>query len=85
MTRLGKNQLRLLRAVGITAAVVVPSPQTKRLCELGLMKSVDADGSFAHITPNGLRALADAADAGKIDLFVMPAKRPALSREEVKP
>lgn len=76
MTALGKNQLSMLRAVGITAAVVVPSPLTKRLCELGLMKSVDADGSFAHITPNGLRALADAADAGKVDLFVMPKPKP---------
>lgn len=75
MTRLGKNQLRLLRGVGITAAVVVPDALTRRLCELGLMKSVAADGSFAHITPNGLRALADAADAGQVELFVMPAKK----------
>jgi hypothetical protein len=74
MTALGKNQLSLLRAVGITAAVVVPSAATKRLCELGLMKSVDTDGSFAD-TPNGLRAIADAADAGQVELFVMPAKK----------
>lgn len=73
MTRLGKNQLRLLRGVGINAAVVVPDPTTRRLCELGLMKS-KPDGSFAHITPDGLRALADAADAGQVELFVMPTK-----------
>jgi hypothetical protein len=70
--RLGLNQLRLLRAVGTTDAVVVPDALTRRLCELGLMASARANGSFAHITPAGLRALADAAEAGRIDLFVMP-------------
>lgn len=71
--RLCKNQLTLLRAVGITAAVVVPSATTKRLCALGLMREAGKD-SFACITPAGLRALADAAEAGRVELFVMPTK-----------
>jgi hypothetical protein len=78
-TRLGPNQLRLLRAVGITAAVVVPDKETRRLCDLGMMAS-EPDGSFAHITPAGLRALATAAEAGRIDLFKMREPRAAISQ-----
>jgi hypothetical protein len=74
--RLGKRQLELLRGVGPGAAVVVPDNMTRRLCSLGLMKAHGGeDGSFAAVTPNGLRALADAADAGRISLFKMPDKK----------
>jgi hypothetical protein len=69
--RLGPRQLAMLRAVGTTCAVVVPDRLSRRLCELGLM-TAEADGSFARITPAGLRALADAAEAGRVTLFVMP-------------
>ncbi len=73
--RLGKRQLALLRGVGPTSAVVVPDGTTRRLCDLGLMKAHGGeDGSFAAVTPAGLRALADAVDAGKIGLFKMPDK-----------
>lgn len=70
--RLGVRQLELLRACGATGAVVCPSPRTRRLCALGLMES-KPDGSFAHVTPAGLRALADAAEAGRIGLFDLSA------------
>jgi len=70
--RLGKRQLQFLRGVGVGAAVVVPNRYSRRLCEVGLMKAHGADGSFAAITPAGLRALADAAEAGRITLFQMP-------------
>lgn len=70
--RLGIRQLRLLRTVGTTSALVVPDAISRRLCELGFMRASNPDGSFACITPAGLRALADAADAGRINLFVMP-------------
>lgn len=70
--RLGIRQLRLLRTVGTHSALVVPDGRSRRLCELGLLESHGGDGSFAAITPAGLRALADAAEAGKIDLFKMP-------------
>lgn len=73
--KLGKNQLQILRHVGTTAAVVLPSRETRRLCELGLMKAHGSDGSFAAITPDGLRALAAAAEGGHVDLFVMPEHR----------
>lgn len=72
--KLGTRQLETLRAVGTTAAIVVPDSITRRLCALGLMAS-EASGSFAHITPAGLRALADAVDAGRISLFVMPERK----------
>jgi hypothetical protein len=74
--KLGKNQLEMLRSVGTTAALVVPNPISRRLCELGLMKEAGKD-SFAHITPAGLRSLADAAEAGHIQLFILPKKEGA--------
>lgn len=72
--RLGPRQLAMLRSVGTTAALVVPCRVSHRLCDLGLM-TAEADGSFARITPAGLRALADAAEAGRVTLFVMPERR----------
>lgn len=71
--RLGKQQLALLRSVGTHSALVVPDRQSRRLCELGLM-TAENDGSFARLTADGLRALADAVDAGKILLFELNAK-----------
>lgn len=71
MTRLGPRQLAMLRSVGTTAALVVPDRVSRRLCDLGLMTS-EADGSFARITPAGIRALADAAEAGRVELFTLP-------------
>lgn len=75
--RLGIRQLRKLRTVGTRMALVVPDKTSRRLCELGLMVAHGDDGSFAAITPAGLRALADAVDAGKIKLFEMPDKAEA--------
>ena len=72
MTHLGPKQLATLHQVGTSFAIVVPTPTTRRLVQLGLMVA-DEDGSCARITPNGLRALADAADAGRIVLFNMDA------------
>lgn len=72
---LGKHQLHLLKSVGLTAALVVPNATSRRLCDLGLLKAGGQDGSFAHITPAGLRAVADAAEAGRVSLFVMPEKK----------
>jgi len=72
--RLGIRQLETLRAVGTHAALVVPDKTSRRLCALGLMVAHGDDGSFAAITPAGLRALADAVDAGRLTLFEMPNK-----------
>lgn len=71
-SRLGPRQLELLRNVGTTSALVIASKRSRHLCELGLMKSNFESGNFAHITPDGLRALADAVDAGRIQLFTDP-------------
>lgn len=73
---LGKKQLQILRSLGVSRAFVVPSADTMRLCALGLMKAHGRDGSIVAITPDGLRALADAAERGRIALFEMPL-RPA--------
>lgn len=70
--RLGHRQLRLLRLVGTARALVVPTTISRRLCDLGLLASNHPEGAFAHITPAGLRALADAAEAGRIDLYTPP-------------
>ena len=72
--RLGARQLEMLKVIGTTSALVVPCPISRRLCEIGLLQA-EADGSFARITPAGLRALADAAEAGRIALFVLPSKQ----------
>ena len=72
--RLGKRELRLLRTLGAAHAVVVPDRLTRRLVEKGLCEAED-DGSFCRMTPAGLRALADAADAGRITLWIMPTKK----------
>ncbi len=72
--RLGRRQLNMLRAVGTTAALVVPCALSRRLCDLGLMTS-EPDGYLARITPAGLRALADAAEAGRVKLFEPPARK----------
>lgn len=73
--RLGIRQLDRLHAVGTHAALIVPDRISRRLCDLGLMKAHGAEGSFSAITPAGLRALADAAEAGRIELFRMPERR----------
>lgn len=75
--RLGKNQIDLLRGIGTHGALVVPNRMSRRLCDLGLLRSDSSDGSFAYITSAGLRALADAVDDGKIELFKMPKKTSA--------
>ncbi|MCK7615205.1 hypothetical protein [Roseibium sediminicola] len=73
MTRLGSRQLELLRSVGTTSAVISGAAladtraRCRKLVALGLMHE-PAPG-LATITPDGLRALADAVDAGRISLF----------------
>jgi hypothetical protein len=60
----------LLRAVGTHSALLAPEPLSRRLCDLGMLRSDYPDGRMSHLTPAGLRALADAAEAGRISLFV---------------
>lgn len=65
--RLGHNQLRVLVMLGSpTMSLVVPGPECRSLISNGLLKTSDT-GGMASITPKGLRALADAMDAGRVD------------------
>ena len=68
---LGDKQLqRLSMMAHIGNALVVPDDLSRSLCKRGLMLATgDVDGArdgFIVITPNGLRALADAMDAGRV-------------------
>lgn len=63
---LGKNQLSTLKMLGCpSAAQVVGCNVSRSLERRGLLRS-DND-SFFCITPAGLRVLADALEAGRID------------------
>ena len=68
MTRLGSKQLKHLSTYGSYGRfLVVPDKMTYSLVKRGLMEfcAADRDG-FAHITPLGLRVLADEIDAGRV-------------------
>jgi hypothetical protein len=66
--RLGKNQLHLLGFLGRAGcALVVASPTSLTLTKRGLLAEA-SPGGCVHITPAGLRALADAAEAGRVQL-----------------
>lgn len=73
---LGKRQLDLLANFVARRAFVVTDDMTRSLCRRGLMREA-RPGSFVHITPDGLRALAQAADDGLVELFTMPVKASA--------
>lgn len=72
--RLGNRQLKTLRSLSVVGAIIVGDREIRRLRDMGLLNAA-GDDSFFHITPNGLRALADAADAGRIELFKMPVRQ----------
>lgn len=66
---LGPRQRDLLAQMGgLRSALVVADALALSLIRRGLL-AADANGSFAHITAAGLRALADEVDAGRIRLF----------------
>lgn len=71
MTRrpLGPKQIEALRIFRPGSFAIVGDKQLRRLAQLGLLKAHGPEGdSFYGITSAGLRALADAADAGRLDL-----------------
>lgn len=71
MRPLGKNQLSLLKFIGVSRALVVANKEAISLTARGLLTD-DGKGSFYHITPAGLRALADEAEAGRVMLWEPP-------------
>src|SRR5690348_10028330 len=67
--RLGKHQRDLLAALaGVRLGLVAGGPLSLSLVRRGLL-AAEADGSFAHITPAGLRAVADEIEAGRVEMF----------------
>jgi hypothetical protein len=72
--RLGDKQIELLAALGCpTWSMICGDKMLRRLAALGLLRPL-GDDSFFCITPAGLRALADALDAGRIKQS-LPKKR----------
>lgn len=65
--RLGKHQLRLLRVLAGGCFQIVPDKVSRSLIAKGLAVAWSGD-AFVGVTPAGLRALADAADSGQLDL-----------------
>lgn len=74
MTRkLGPKQIKTLSIFRPGSFAVCGDKQLRRLAELGLVKAHGSCGdSFYGITSAGLRALADAADDGRLDLGISP-------------
>jgi len=69
MRPLGAKQRNLLRMLANPAnAAVVADAVSASLVRRGLL-AAEPDGSFAHVTAAGLRALADEIDAGRVELF----------------
>jgi hypothetical protein len=68
MARLGKNQIELLaRMTGQGRAVVVGDKLIRSLAKAGCMSALSHNGdSFYVVTSAGLRAVADALDAGSL-------------------
>jgi hypothetical protein len=73
MRPLGKRQLeRLMGLASPSSLMVVGDVVSRSLVERGLLKPYfqDRPGAWHRITPAGLRSLADAYEAGKLDQFM---------------
>ena len=66
--RLGIRQLELLRSMTTRLVRIVPDKMTRRLVELGMLESLP-DGAMIRITAKGMRAVADAAEEGRLPIF----------------
>jgi hypothetical protein len=73
--RIGAKQLEILIILATPdRAMIVPGKTERGLIQRGLLK-VEDNGGFARITPAGLRALADAMEAGRVEDCLMRMKR----------
>lgn len=78
MRPLGKNQLeRLLGLASPSMMLVVGDKLSKSLVSRGLLapKFPDKPDAWHRITPQGMRALADAFEAGQLQQFMKPFPR----------
>lgn len=67
MRSLCKKQLAALRSLGPNLVCIIGGNEHRSLLKRGLLEALGSDGdSFFAITTNGLRALADALDAGTL-------------------
>lgn len=78
MARLGRKQLTFLaNMAGTGFAVVVGDAFIRRLVAHGCLRPLGPEGdSFFVVTPAGLRAVADALDAGTIPAVTIDAFKP---------
>ena len=88
MTRLGNRQLEtLILLARPTITMIVPGPVEVSLIKRGLLKAKKqkkdnrVEFSFARITPKGLRAIADAMEAGRVEDPLVALKRDAKERK----
>jgi hypothetical protein len=66
---LGKHQRGLLaNLAGVWMGLMAGDKLSAGLVRRGLL-AAEPDGSWAHITPAGLRAVADEIDAGRVEMF----------------
>jgi hypothetical protein len=79
MGRLGKNQIDFLAGICLGRAYIVGDKMMRSLASNGCLQALGKEGdSFYVITADGLRAVADALDSGKLpaqslDAFKMKA------------
>lgn len=63
---LGPKQLDALRGLALGLVGLVPDATDRSLIRRGMLRQEDGDGCYC-IAPAGLRALADAIEAGKVE------------------
>lgn len=74
--RIGKNQIDLLRCIARPGtALVVGDKISRSLVARGMAHEFGPD-RWITITPSGLRALADAAETGRLELQFSPSAKP---------
>jgi hypothetical protein len=84
MKPLGKNQLAALKSLGPNMACIVGGKEHFSLLKRGLVEALDQDGDSMFmfvITPDGLRALADAIDGGKLPRMTIDDFKPPASHK----
>lgn len=68
MTRVGPDQLRILMMAGSPTMILLTESRASRaLLKRGMLQATPEGGGGLRISAYGLRALADAMDAGRIE------------------
>ena len=81
--RIGDRQLRMLIVMASPGrTLVVGDRESAAMERRGWLKSEHGDGDLLTITADGLRALADAMDAGRVGPMLAVMEREARAREK---